>query len=591
MATAAPLTKLTEFVRRPSVGISGKKVQVLTNFFEVTRLPQATIHHYDVIITPEVPPSVNRRVFGQFVEQYRISDLQDIRPVFDGRRNMFAPMALPFDSRTLEVVLAVDVNLRNRAGAPSFKIKIKKAAEIQLEELGRFLLGRTALSNNCLTSIMALDVLIRHEPAMLYETVGRSFYTPHGSQLLAGGTEVWRGFYQSMRPTPGKMMVNLDVSASTFFQSGSLIEIVVKILGLRTVDDLRRSTALNWVRVERALKGLRIQGTHRERSSKSFKIFGLTKTAAKDTMFSQRSEEQPGGVGGGGGGTGGARGPPASGSTGGPKFSQQVAVDAIKIDVVAYFKQAYNYALQFPMLPCIIVGKTAMLPMEVCTLVQGQRYVRKLDERQTADMIKFTQKKPLDRANSIKDGLQILKYDANDFLANFGLKVASEMAVLQARVLAPPLIHYNPASHGYSFTPQGGDWNLMGRKVLRGGRLASWGVIIFATEREVPRAQISGFIREISVTCTDTGMEVPNKSPPVIYENPHGNIENSMRSIWTKAGNAAQLIPQLLMCILPNTGVQLYAEIKRVTDTVLGVSSQCIQMRQTRDAKKQYCAN
>jgi hypothetical protein len=42
---------------------------------------------------------------------------------------------------------------------------------------------------------------------------------------------------------------------------------------------------------------------------------------------------------------------------------------------------------------------------------------------------------------------------------------------------------------------------------------------------------------------------------------------------------------------LPNTGVLLYAEIKRVSDTVTGVPTQCIQSKHIADAKKQYCAN
>jgi len=37
--------------------------------------------------------------------------------------------------------------------------------------------------------------------------------------------------------------------------------------------------------------------------------------------------------------------------------------------------------------------------------------------------------------------------------------------------------------------------------------------------------------------------------------------------------------------------VPLYAEIKRVTDTVIGVSSQCVQRKHTYQPKRQYCAN
>jgi hypothetical protein len=49
--------------------------------------------------------------------------------------------------------------------------------------------------------------------------------------------------------------------------------------------------------------------------------------------------------------------------------------------------------------------------------------------------------------------------------------------------------------------------------------------------------------------------------------------------------------PQLILCILPNMGIDLYAEIKRVGDTIIGVATQCIQSAHMRQPKKQYCAN
>lgn len=51
---------------------------------------------------------------------------------------------------------------------------------------------------------MAMDVLVRHKPSMLYSTVGRSFYTNQDSKPLPNGLEVWQGYYQSVRPGVGK---------------------------------------------------------------------------------------------------------------------------------------------------------------------------------------------------------------------------------------------------------------------------------------------------------------------------------------------------------------------------------------------------
>ncbi|KAF9359202.1 Eukaryotic translation initiation factor 2C [Mortierella sp. AD094] len=556
--------QLSDFVKRPSAGKSGREIKVRTNFFEITQLPDITVHHYDLSVTPDVPPPVNRKIFEAFMNQYRDSDLEGAQPVFDGRKNLFSPKKFSFDSRTFDVVLPGDMN-NKRSPIPVFRVKIKKAATINLEELNRFLQGKCALTNNCMTAIMSLDVLIRHKPAMVHVTIGRAFYTSAARHTLSGSLEAWRGYYQSVRPTSDRMMINIDTTATAFFESGPLIEMVVKILGLRTPEDLRRTAPpLNWLRVERMIKGLRIQVSHRQRSKKTLKIFGMTKTAARDTVFKLNVD---------------------------PKDNSADPPQERDIDIVTYFKKTYNITLSYPSLPCVTVGKTAILPLEVCTVVEGQRYMKKLDERQTADMIKFTSQPPAVRANNIKDGVKLLNYEDNEFIKDFGMKISNEMATIKARILQAPTISYHATSRDANFVPRNGSWNLRDKKVAQGAVLGSWGVIVFGSEREASESQIRNFIRELGISFVETGMNVANKFPPIAYANPQGNIEGSLKNAWIQAGNAVKSQPQLLICILFNTGAPLYAEIKRVTDTILGVSSQCIQAKHTRDPKKQYCAN
>ena len=51
-------------------------------------------------------------------------------------------------------------------------------------------------------------------------------------------------------------------------------------------------------------------------------------------------------------------------------------------------------------------------------------------------------------------------------------------------------------------------------------------------------------------------MSVRNRAPPIMYANSNtGNVELSLREAFTKAGNAAKAQPQLIVCILPTTGV------------------------------------
>ena len=176
-------------------------------------------------------------------------------------------------------------------------------------------------------------------------------------------------------------------------------------------------------------------------------------------------------------------------------------------------------------------------------------------------------------------------------MKEFGLQVNNEMAVVQARVLPAPKLQYHPSSREASFVPRNGAWNLRDKKVATGATLGSWACAVFASERDYPSEVVKKFIRELVTTCQDTGLNIPNKTPPIQHFNPQGEIEKSLRSVWLRAGNTAKSQPQLILCILPNTGVPLYAEIKRVSDTVIGVVTQCVQGWQVRQAKKQYCAN
>ncbi|KAG0348280.1 Isocitrate dehydrogenase [NADP], mitochondrial precursor (Oxalosuccinate decarboxylase) [Podila humilis] len=517
-------------------------------------------------MSSEMPPPVNRKIFEQMVNTYKNSDMDGARPVYDGRKNAFSAKEFPFLSRTFEVTLPED--MKRQRGIPVNKVKIKKVATIDLSELHRFLEGKAAMSNNCLTAIMSLDILIRHKPAMLYSSIGRAFYTPDGSKPLSGPLEVWRGYYQSARPTIGKMMINVDVSATAFFQSIPLLEMVMKILGLRQLDDLRRvSPPLNWIKVGRTIKQLRVFTTHRsDRSSstRTFKIMGLGGSAfAEKFVCPVQTNDQ----------------------------NQPLSVVEKEIDLATYFKETYGRTLSYPTLPCIRVGKTVVLPMEVCKVADGQRCQRKLDEAQTADMIKFTSQNPALRANTIKNGLRILNYDDNDVLKDFGMRISSEMTIIKARVLPAPIVAYHPSSREHNFTPRDGQWTLRDKKLVAGSSLGSWGCILLGTERDCPQVVLQGFIREVIVACQDAGMNVINKNPVVMYANQHGDIESTLKKLYIQIGNSVKSQPQLILLVLPNTGVPLYAGIKRITDTVLGVSSQCVQLKHIKAPKKQYCSN
>jgi hypothetical protein len=147
------MSHTTDFVRRPGLGRVGRNIKVRANFFEVKTLPDANIHHYDITISPDVPPALNRKIYKKFEEIHSERDLGRTRPVYDGRKNLYTAKPLPFgDAATFNVTLPEDDGAPPNKRAPrTFSVKIKKAAEINMEELHRFLDGRSSISNNILT--------------------------------------------------------------------------------------------------------------------------------------------------------------------------------------------------------------------------------------------------------------------------------------------------------------------------------------------------------------------------------------------------------------------------------------------------------
>src|SRR3954454_8465990 len=146
------MSNTTEFVRRPGLGKAGRAIKVRANFFEVKSLPDANVHHYDITITPDVPPALNRKIYRQF-EEVHAESLGRIKPVYDGRKNLYTAKPLPFgDSATFNVILPEDDGTPSgKRPARIFKVKIKLVNKIVMEELHRFLDGKGAISPNILT--------------------------------------------------------------------------------------------------------------------------------------------------------------------------------------------------------------------------------------------------------------------------------------------------------------------------------------------------------------------------------------------------------------------------------------------------------
>ncbi|KAG0358543.1 Eukaryotic translation initiation factor 2C, partial [Gamsiella multidivaricata] len=605
---------LTPNARRPdNGGRSGKAIQVRTNFFAINKLEVDTIWHYDVSFTPTIPAEKARRLW-KLIEDF--PELAKHKVVFDGRCNAYASQELTVERLTRKVELPEDgvsapapaparassssapARAASSSSAPAsgagarkkneITVKINRVARIDLEELHRFLRRQGPVTPGCFTAIqgvlsdhlvlsiklclashlltlsaislnLALNVVMSHKLFSEMVNVGRSAYTPNNASDLGGGIEKWDGVFQSVRPGQNGLYANIDIASTAFIKGGNAASLMAEVQNVRNIADLRNLHRRQFVDLQRHFKGCSFTVNHRGGAHKrKYKVSQVSMMPADKVFFEQETN-------------GGAK---------------------KKVSIPEYYTAAYKLKLQYPFLPCLgVKGRDGPLyfPAEICNIVPGRRYQKKLNEEQTAAMIRTTCIKPDQRAVKIKNLLPLLDFDRNRYLKGFQMEISKEMTTVPARVLAPPDVMYRG---GVSVRPSYGSWQLNpSRKMVQGSTLSSWGVLIYEREDRLRRDAVQHFIRELNATLVENGMDVRQRAPPVMYA-AAGSLEKNVESMIARIQEQFKAPPQLILVVMPSK-CQTYSAIKTYCETVhrIGVMTQCALSRNVLRANKQYCGN
>jgi len=118
-------------------------------------------------------------------------------------------------------------------------------------------------------------------------------------------------------------------------------------------------------------------------------------------------------------------------------------------------------------------------------------------------------------------------------------------------------------------------------------KVTSWAVLDFARCRH---DDIERFIRTLTRVGAEQGMVFKETKPPLIAGRPL-DIQKCCEEAFSDATKVCGNESQFVLIILPSKDTYTYAEIKRVTDTIIGKPSQCMQASHLAKAQAQYCAN
>ncbi|RLN07398.1 hypothetical protein C2845_PM11G24510 [Panicum miliaceum] len=376
-------------------------------------LADSNLFHFDVAITPKPKSTaVNREVLAELIKLYGKTSLGGKLAVYDGSTALYTAGPLPFESQKFVVQMAFTENKEKGSYLLPFQFIVwTLSSRSQYESLVEqtsatfssscvddrwtFLIKPYSFLMLCSGTVHPGDITgCLQFPGNIIFTeaivaLSRSFF----STMFGRKGEIGEGPQWLCRPHMG-LSPNTDIAATCFSKPVTVIRFVEQFLGIH--DSSRPLSGRDCVKIKKALIGVCIETTYLDDQIRKYKIKGITSIPMSQIII-------------------------PTGEKG------------MRKTVVEYFLEKYGYKLNYVCWPCLQVGSDSCplyLPMEVCMIIEGKRYYKKLKESEViTDMVRHN------------------KYAEGTFAQQFGIKPSSNLVPVPPHVIPPPpLLKYHDCS-------------------------------------------------------------------------------------------------------------------------------------------------
>ncbi|KAF3649093.1 Protein argonaute 2 [Capsicum annuum] len=554
-------------VARPDTGkIAVKSVRLLANHFPVRFNPQTTIMHYDVDIKQNfagenrpVRKLINKSDLRLIREQLSADNPAQFpinKTAYDGEKNIFSAVQLPTGCFTVNCSDGDDARGR------SFDVTIKFVAELKLCKLKEYLSGN--LSYIPRDVLQGMELVMKENPSRCRVSVGRCFYSKeHQAEHDFGfGVAAYKGFQQSLKPTSGGLALCLDYSVLALRKPMPVLDFLRDYIGEFSENN---NFGNKWQVASDALVGLKVKVIHR-RASQKFLIKELTKRKTRDLTFPLVDPE--------------GKDPPR------------------EVFLVDYFRDKYQREIRYKDLPSVELGKgdkKNQVPLELCVLVEGQRYPKEHLDKNTALFLKnISLARPLERRETICEMVRAEDGPCGAITRNFEIGVDTNMTRVTGRILPPPDLKLG----GQSRLPVNDkcQWNLVGKSVVDGKALQRWALIDFSSKERNPnfRLRADEFVYRLRDRCRKLGINMDE--PSIEYFGSMnelsvvGKVEDLLKDVVNEADKRGKGRLQMIICVMAakHNG---YKYLKWVSETKIGVVTQCCLSSNVNKGQDQYLAN
>ncbi|KAJ6608634.1 Piwi domain-containing protein [Mycena sp. CBHHK59/15] len=542
-------------------------VKVKTNSFEIIRLPVKSYHQYD-IFTPEIDiPSKRQRAIHILQVSVAPQTFQP-RAVYDGKSLLYVSheLMLPGGSGSWNVHLG-DPNAP--PSSPSVvRIRITKTAGVVIQptHLNRLVQEGQQITSRTATATNLLQLLISQSTKQQYPTNrGHAFFSDVGSQSLGPGigVELWRGFFQSVRPAIGRMLITIDTSTVAVYRSGDLISVAMEFLNFKNVRQLRlKADDRNFLELEKYFKNRLIKTETTGERLKT--IHGLIAAPVGPYRFDK---------------------------------------DGMATTIQDHFYRAYSKTLRYPEIFGVrLSGRNApfpvIVPAELCKVQPGQLYKRRLPSAATPAVVRFATMVPDVRFKAITgygSSISPIKgYRNSEAMIDAGMAVDTTPLTLDAKILVAPKMMFNK---DMTREPINGSWNVLNMKFRTSKSLKIWGVVNFDGFRisEAFACKVVGHLME---SCRSLGMKVSPPTVNLFTGNGH-SVDEALEAVYQEILKTVhQGIPKhtpdpidMIIVLLPSSAEAIRTQVKYWGDVKRGIRTSCMREDNLQTARSHYYNN
>ncbi|XP_011056359.1 PREDICTED: protein argonaute-2-like [Acromyrmex echinatior] len=528
-------------------GKIGKNIFVFTNMFQIIFSDKFVTNaiHYDIVIRPfnekpsktetEKETKLPKKLCRDIFEQCRNKHFSERFPAYDGNKNAYSANELPFSDYMQDVFW----HLNDKEQKKQYEITLNKVAYIDLSWIKNFKPGLA--ENRVQTALQVLDIIIRHGPESRFINVGRSLYwdIDMKKESLGDGLSLSTGGFLS-GILGWKPYLNVDVAHKGFTTNLRVLQYIAKVTKINEQSLSYNTVMQHRNKILSFLKGLKVTYAipNSPISKRTFRVLDLWCDSCDSHTFTSSD---------------------------------------VIYTITKYFRDIKRYNIKRTDLPTLHVGKTSdggkiLVPLELCTIVGGQAFNKKLDETQTRNMIKETATAAPTRKQNIEITFKKLEInDSSVMEKEFNLSVSTKMQMVDARVLPPPGLKYANST----ITVERGVWRLQRFNQAKSLGPNSWSILTLINEtiKEPPDSDLQTFIDILKSNARIVGMTI---GKPITQNGKKINT-NDLRSITNYFNEYKHL--QLIIVVIPDNTDVIYGNVKKITEMDIGVLTQCIKYK------------